>query len=301
MGYCVQFCDMRKENRRLQEELKEKLSNTTWLDSERYFSADCINDTHAKPALLVYANGSWCVSCLKSFSLEYLQSHASSIPQSFRPTFQQFKVLPRWKRWEKRYGDLTEISLAAHKNLLRTKATYFHNRGLDDYIVKAMYGLLDGWGVIPVFNKDREVVDIVARSIKQKDAKYVISVLSENEIRPLYTVDWDLVHNSSKVYVTFGMFDVTAFDMLGLACVTGITGKSINATLFDEFPNKEFVIVPDKGEERAAYQLASKLGWRGTVLRLSYPYPLKDPDEFRRADTNKWRETINGLVSTITA
>jgi len=283
---------MRKENRKLQESLYETLTSAYWLDNKRYFACDCPFDTHAKPALLVYSDGSWCQSCGKSYSLEYLEQQASSIPTSFRPVIKEFKVLPKWKRWETRYGDLEGISTAAHKNLLKMKATYFKKRGLDDYIEKACYGLLDGWAVIPVFDADRRVIDIVARSINQKGVKYAVSVLSENEIRPLYTVNWNLVHKSDKVYVVFGMFDIVAFDRLGLACVTGITGKSINAQLFDPFPGKEFVIVPDKGEEGAAYRLAEKLGWRGSVLRLSYPYPLKDPDEFSRWSREEFETTL---------
>ena len=287
---------MSKENPTLQRELKELLDGAYWLDGERYFACYCPFDAHEKPALMVYSDGSWCASCNRPYSLEYIKSKSSSLPVSYRPTIVvEYRTLPRWRQWEKRYGDLQGIADAAHRNLLKIKATYFKNRGLEDYIEKAYYGLMDGFAVIPVFDRDHRVCDIVCRSIKQKNVKYVVASISENEIRPLYSLDWDLVMRSQKVYVVFGIFDVTAFDVLGLPCLTGITGKSINPSLFDDFPGKEFIIVPDRGEERDAYKLANRLGWRGSVLRINYPFKIKDMDEWRRSiSPNEWKRLYEG-------
>jgi hypothetical protein len=286
---------MAKENPTLQRELFDLLDGAYWLDNSRYFACYCPIESHAKQALMVYVDGCWCASCNRSYSLEYIKSKSSSLPTSYRPTIVEYRTLPRWRQWEKRYGDLQGIADAAHKNLLKIKATYFKNRGLEGYIKKAHYGLMDGFAVIPVFDKEHNVIDIVCRSIKQQNVKYAVASISENEIRPLYCLDWDLVMRSQKVYVVFGIFDLTAFDILGLPCLTGITGKSINPSLFDEFPGKEFVIVPDRNEEKDAYKLASNLGWRGSVLRVNYPFKIKDMDELRRSTSpNEWKRLYEG-------
>ena len=279
-----------KENRQLQEELYEKLSGT-WLDNERYFSCFCCFDAHEKPALLVYNNGGWCASCDRSFSLEYISQNVSSIPVSFRPTIREFRTLPKWRNWEKKYGDLYGIAKAAHQNILTTKALYFKNRGLEDYIEKGMFGILDGWAVIPIFDRKHDVIDIVVRSIRQKGVKYVVRPYKtdelvrpykSDELRPLYSPDWLKVDSSRKLHVVYGIFTVWALEALGLAGVTGLTGKSLNAKSFDQFPDKEIVIIPDYNEEHAAYKLAGQLGWRGSVQRINWDYGITDLDDYRR-------------------
>jgi len=272
---------MNKENVPLQRELKDNLSNTTWMDNERYFSADCVFQDHEKPALLVYNDGAFCMSCNQSFSLEYIEKHTSSIPKSYRPTIKTYKILPRWRKWEKMYGNLTGITDAAHKNLLRTKATYFRNRGLDDYIIKAKYGVLDGWGIIPVFDKNGRVIDAVARSIRQKGVKYVVMPHDKKNPRPLYTPNWIRLMNSPFLIIVYGIFTVWSLEALEIGGATGMTGKSMSADLLQDF-QKPIFIIPDVGEEDAAYGLAGKLGWRGNVLRVDYPYSCTDLDDIRR-------------------
>lgn len=247
------------------------------------------------------------MSCGKTGTLTYLESLVSNSRFTIKAHPKSI-LLPKWKKWEQKYGCLDEIAIVAHRNIKNTKASYFHKRGLGQFIDKGMFGLLDRWAVIPIFDKRKQVIDIVVRAIRQKNIAYVICPYDEQEIRPLYSPDWSRVLKSSQVFVVYGIFDTWAFEAIGKPCVTGITGKYINPTLFDEFGGKNFIIVPDDGEFKNAYKLANELGWRGSVLRINYPHGIKDPDEMKRSMTKAdWKQLIQGdqdnatnMVSTIT-
>lgn len=287
-------------NIKLQEKLADILDLTP---SGHYFYGKCpFHDDHS-PSFLLYPDWFVCksASCGKQGTLEYLEKNISNIPT--RPTIKKSKVLPRWRKWEERYGDIEGIAKAGHENVLKGNDIYYKKRKLDKFIKQGMFGLLDGWLTIPVFSPSQEIVDVVARAVRQEGVKYVLMPHDEKNPRPLYTPDWSKVLESNTIYVPYGMFDVWAFEAIGLPAVTGITGKAINPEQFSNFPNKNFIIVPDYGEERDAYRLANALGWRGSVLRLDYTY-AKDPDELRRKlDEAQWKRMVlneHGLVSSIT-
>ena len=278
----------------LQLSLFDKLQDSYWLDNNRYFACYCPFDVHKTRALLVYEDGFICKSCGASGTLKYLENHVSDTP--LRPTIQKSNVLPRWARWERNYIDIEGIAKVAHKSLTPDRAGYFRNRKIDQFINKGMFGLLDGWLTFPVFDADHKIIDIVVRNggRKDKDVKYVLKPYKEKVIRPLYTPDWDKVLKSSRIIVCYGILDVWSFEAVGLPAVTGITGKTINPELFTNFQNKEFIIIPDEGEEPDAYRLAGQLGWRGSVHRVNYPYSVKDPDEYRRKLTaDEWRLLVH--------
>jgi len=284
-----------KENRQLQEALFEMLDGSYWLDSERYFACYCPFDTHHTRALLVYPDGAHCQSCNQSYSLDYLEKNVSLTPT--RPVIAKSTVLPRWKGWENKYGDIAGIAEAGHKFLTPERQGGHRKRKIDQFITKGMFGMLDGWWTFPVMDKHHTVVDIVVRNggRKDKDVKYVLKPYDVKTVRPLYCPDWDLVLKNRKIVVCYGILDVWAFYAVGLPSVTGITGKSLNANLFETFPDKEFIIIPDEGEEREAYRLAGQLGWRGSVLRVNWPYGIKDPDDYRRNLTEvEWKRLTHG-------
>jgi hypothetical protein len=133
------------------------------------------------------------------------------------------------------------------------------------------------------------VIDIVVRTIRNKEnsAKYVICPYSEEDVRPLYVPNWKRVEQSDTVYVPFGILDAWAFEAVGLAAATGITGKNISIKAIAPLKNKYKIIVPDYNEEKAAYKLANELTSMVEVLRLPYEYETKDPDDFRKYLTNE--------------
>ena len=268
----------------LQKSLADKL-NGTW-HGERYFSAWCPFEEHRKPALLVYLDGFICLSCQKKGTLEYLkiaiENTIISRPRVAGKSYQK-SILPRWRKWIDKYGDLEGIAYTAHKHLSPDMG-YLKKRQITQFYEQGYFGFLDQWLTFPVFNEKRKVIDIVVRQIRGKgeNIKYVICPYSETDIRPLYVPNWERVLTSDKVYIPFGILDAWAFEAIGLAAATGITGKSISPKSFEVLKNKQLVIVPDYNEWEAAYRLQRELGSMVTVSRLPYEYGIKDPDEIHR-------------------
>ena len=273
----------------LQQSLFDKLEGSYWLDSERYFACYCPFDDHEKPALLCYDDGWTCLSCNKSGSLEYLQSKLGTLPTRFRPKANKKQVfLPRWRQWEKRYGNLEDLAEAAHQNLLRTGATYYKTRKLDMFVEQGKFGLLDGWATTPVFDRQGNVIDIVVRAIRQEGVKYVVRPTEGNEPRPLYVPNWKRCDESDIIRVVYGIYTVWSLEYLELPGITGVTGKSLNSDIIlRNFPNKRFIIIPDHNEERAAYKLQSQIGWQAQVHHVNWEYGISDLDDYRRKRTKE--------------
>lgn len=245
-----------------------------------YFSAYCPFDEHQSPALLVYEDGFYCLSCVKSGSLEYLSKKIGNhyTPKVTRSQLSQ--VLPRWRKW----GDsLEEIAHSSHKLLKKFSQFqgYFRKRKVDAFIEKGLFGYRDGWCVLPVMDIQRNIVDIVVRNTKpESGTRYFLLGNDVSRHSTLYSPDWDRVQRAVTIYCVFGMMDVWSLEALGLPCVTGITGKSINPELLQAL-NKKVIIIPDLEEEKDAHKLANTLGWKYKVKELQYPDGCKDVDDVR--------------------
>lgn len=262
----------------LQHRLADRLHSVEWHGD--YFSCECVFDSHEKPALLVYNDGYYCMSCAKGGSLEYLEQHVSNIPS--RPTVHKHKLLPRWRNWETRYGDMEGIAKAAHQNVLKGNWMYFKHRKIDQFIEQGMFGLMDGWALFPVLDKNREVIDIVVRSIRQKGMKYVIRPYDGDEPRPLYVPNWERVNKADHIYIVYGIVTAWALESIHQPVVTGITGKSLNAELLHEF-QKPITVIPDYNEEKDGAKLVHSLGWRGKLKLIDWPdYACEDLDDIRK-------------------
>jgi DNA primase len=254
-----------------------------------YFSCFCPFDTHKSPALLVYDDGMFvCLSCGKKGNLKYLDKATGShfIPQRNDTVS---RVLPRWRSWEEKYGDLEGIVQAAHRSLKRFPQfqTYFKRRKIYEYVDEGKLGYLDGWVTFPIFSSEHRLIDIVVRSISNHgDVRYVVHP-DIVKVRPLYSPSWEDVNKSKTVYVVYGIIDAISLHLAGLPSLTGTTGKSLNADLLKPL-GKRFIIVPDAGEEHEAYLLANKLGWRAKVKEISYPDNTKDTDDIRRLFGNEY-------------
>lgn len=257
-----------------QQRLAERLSSVTW--HGEYFSCDCVFDSHSRPALLVWEDGAYCMSCGKGWSLEYLEKNLSSIP--YRPSVRKSKILPRWKQWEERFGDINGIVEYAHNNVLKGNDTYYKKRKIDQFIKRGKFGLLEGWSVFPIFDKSGQIVDVVVRAIRQKGVKYVVSIYN-NDVRPLYVPNWERVNKTNHIYIVYGIITVWRLEEIGLAGITGITGKSLHPDLLKDF-QVPMTIIPDYNEEKDAFRLAGQLGWRGNVKLIDWPdYRCSDLDD----------------------
>jgi DNA primase len=256
-----------------------------------YFSAFCPFDTHKSPALLVYEDGFVCLSCGKKGSLKYLNTFTGShfIPQRNDTVS---RILPLWRNWEQRYGDLEGIVDAAHRTLKKYPKfqTYFKERKIYEYVDEGTLGYLEGWITFPVIDRSHSVCDIVVRSTHSdmdKGNRYVVHPSLVDVHRQLYCPSWDRIDNSKTVYVVYGIIDAISLHLAGLPSVTGVTGKSLKAEQLLPL-GKRFVIVPDDGEEREAHILANKIGWKAKVKQLSYPEGTKDCDDVRRIYGNEY-------------
>lgn len=277
----------------LYELLMEKLDGREY---SNYFTCCCIFHQESNPSMFVYEESDnknyefRCASCGKHGSLVYLDKylgshHRQSLTQSQirKPT-----VLPRWRNWEQKYGDLEGIAKFAHQNVYK-HMEFFKRRKIDEFIEKGYFGWLDGWNVLPVFSRyDKRIVDIVVRAGKHKPGtRYVVAPISSPDGHGLYSPDWERVNNSTTVYVVYGMVDSWAFESLQLPCVTGISGQSLSHELLKPL-NKKFIIIPDLNEERSAYNLVNRIGWRAKIRLLNFEDGCKDPDDLRRTFGNEY-------------
>jgi len=54
------------------------------------------------------------------------------------------------------------------------------------------------------------------------------------------------------------------------------------------------MFIPDQGEEAEAQKFASKMGWRGKVMRCNYQYGLKDPNDVMLSEyRNQLQEVLD--------
>lgn len=263
------------------ESLLEKMNGREYGEDRHYFMALCPFPHDGRleqhPSFAVYKDGTFrCLTCHKFGRHEYLAKVVGA--KGYKPQVTSCQiVLPHWRKWEELYGhSLTDIAFAAHKGMKRNKQDfYFRKRGIDQFIEIGRFGYLDGWCTFPVFSQDGQVVDIVCRNAEHK--QYVVS---PNETHPIYCPDWSRVVKADTVYVVYGMVDAWAMYAIGLPVVTGTSGKSLAADQLKPL-DRNFVIVPDRYEEREAYQLAGALGWRAEVQRVKWPDDTKDPDDIR--------------------
>lgn len=254
-----------------------------------YFSTFCPFEEHKSPAFLVYEDGYVCLSCRKSGSLQQLDKKLGS---RFRPTQVIDSVsiiLPKWRKWEEKHGDLAGIVYAAHKTLKAHGMfqSYFKRRKIYEYVDEGILGHIDGWVTFPVFSESNEIIDVVVRSVSGHDgARYVVHPSVSDSLRPLYVPSWNRLKQSETVYVVYGIVDAISLHLAGLPVVTGVTGKSLHPELLLPL-RKRFLIVPDMDEEQDAHKLANNLGWRARVKQINFPEGCKDPDDIRRMYGNE--------------
>jgi DNA primase len=271
----------------LYEKLHEKLGGRQY---DGYFACNCPfhNDTH--PSFFVWEDGGWYCksnSChARGKSLEELDRRLGGRSVKIAKVTPQ--VLPKWQEWQSKWGDLEGIAKHAHETCINrpNEMWYLKERKIDQFFKLGYFGMIDYWCLFPVFDAQHKIVNIVVRHTKRKDVKYAIKHVEDS--RPLlYCPNFDRIKNSEVVYVPFGIIDSWSFEAIGLASVTGITGKSLSAELLQTL-GKQIILVPDEQEENEAHRIANKLGWRARVKRIAYPEGSKDPDELRKHLGNEY-------------
>lgn len=277
----------------LYQQLQERLQGHSY---NGYFACICpFHDDHS-PSCFVYEDGRYqCRTCGANGTLEYLNRYLGG--HDVKVSKGKSLVLPAWRKWEQQYGDLTGIATHAHEICKRfpSEMWYLKERKIDQFFELGYFGMIDNWCLFPVFDDKHKIQNIVVRHTKKKDVRYAIKHIEDN--KPLlYVPNWQRVKESDTIYIPFGIIDSWAFEAIGLASCTGITGKSLSAELLAPL-GKEIVFVPDENEEKEAHQLANKLGWKAHVKQLMYGDGEKDPDQVRRFHGNEYLLSLIGATA----
>lgn len=274
-------------------QLQEKLNGHIY---NGYFTSLCpFHDDHS-PSFFVWEDGKYkCKTCGKSGSLDYLNRYLGG--HDIKTSKSKSQVSPQWKLWEHKYGDLDGIAEHAHEVCKKfpNEMWYMKQRKIDQFFEFGYFGMIENWMLFPVFDIKHKIQNIVVRNTKKKDIRYVIKHIDDS--KPLlYCPNWERVMRSDMVYVPFGIVDSWAFEDIGLACVTGITGKSLSYELLSKL-DKKYIFVPDYKENNEAHCLANRLGMMNDVLDLTYPEHTKDPDEVRTKYGNNYLLELLGVMA----
>ena len=268
------------------EDLQDRLDDVHLYSN--YFYCLCPFHEDTRPSFAVYEDADkpegkgrfYCNGCMKSGTHEYLYKHltgGNAVVHNLTKPVQKF--LPRWAKWQEWFGSLENLVEFAHKNI--SKTDYLKKRVLEKVYEPCKLGFYQDWLFFPIFDQQGKVIDVIVRdTLGREGTKYIIHP-NEEETPLLYVPNWKRVTQSPLVYIVYGIIDALALELCGLPVITGSTGQSLSSKRLLGL-GKQYVIIPDKGEERAATRLAKELGNFTEVRRLRYDEDCKDPDEVRQ-------------------
>lgn len=250
-------------------------------DYGRYISGLCpFHEDRTTPSLLVFKDG-WfrCLSanCNRHGTWKTLWNKLSGQPIQIKSERRTYWGTPTIKDYE----TLERLCYQSHIDLenFQTWAWYLEMRHLDDAIEVAELGYHRGWYTIPVWDRQHEFVTCVFRSAPHVQERVGVRYWCNHE-PVMYVPDWKLLSKPKYIMVVFGMFDALTLNRYRYPVVTSTAGAdTFQAGWLDEW-RRPIYILPDKGEERTAKELAGKLGWRGNVHLLNYPEGCKDANDF---------------------
>lgn len=260
-----------------------------------YVTALCpFHDDH-KPSFFVYKDTYSCLSC-------GAHGRTSTLLEKLKPgrglfihvKSEQYFQNP-WTKWVKDVGIDAIFSIS----LKHSPSQYLKDRGIDETTQKELeIGVLDNWILFPIKDENEWVLGGVARAGETNPSthKYVLPAGQDPNL--LYVPSWNRIMSKDYVMVTFGILDAVTLYMLGYSSLSLTTGKRCNPIAFESI-RKQIIIIPDLGEDMEANVLASRLGWRGKVLRLQYPEGAKDINDLlwkANWSKEKVREVIYELV-----
>ena len=257
------------------EEIRERLDRAARYDG--YLLAKCPWHNDRNPSLFVYPDTYRCASCGEWGRTSELLDRLSGVV--IHKTKTDYIANP-FRGWAKRFGRLGETLKFAYQygQKFETYLDYVYNRGISRETVKqTKLGYLDGYITFPLF-LNKKLVGGVARSTKDKH--YFIP----NEQNPhILFIPGEI--NSDTVYLVFGMFDALTLFQYGLPVMTTTRGIVRNPISLSHI-RKRIIVIPDKGEEKTAAKLVSRLDWRGKLLLLDYPIGVKDINDLHVSGYN---------------
>lgn len=254
-----------------------------WHGTSEYGWGLCPFHPDSRPSLCVNSSGyrCWSASCGAHGSLEWLLQQVSGRIVHREKTYNPASFI--FSKWQEKFGSIKEIARIAHSNLINNPDNqhYLVNRKIDSQIKPGYLGFLEAYYVFPIRDVYGEVQGLTVRAsptIQTKNNRY--SVTRDCPVK-LYVPNWKRVNKDDCIYVCFGTLDVWTLEIAGYAGITGLSGQKLQSEYFDRF-RKPIYIIPDRGEEKSAIELQSRLGWRGMSLILDYPEGVKDLNQLHQ-------------------
>jgi len=277
------------------DELKEVLESCK--DYGYYLAALCPFHDDAKPSLFIYEDTYKCVACGTWGYTSELLKRLGKTRVKYKQEDEHETVNPfsRWLRTQSLY----DVCKSAWNtiNYYSALGNYItRDRGISENFRRSLgLGYKDDWYTIPLFSREQKLVGCVARAIPTSQSRYKYTQPHGQNPNLLYAPNWRLYDRAKIVFLTYGIFDAITLAINGVMAFSSISGKLTNPIGLVDI-RKRIVIIPDLGEEKEANILASKLGWRGNVARISYPDGTKDLNDIWMKNKSLFQEVLNELV-----
>lgn len=275
---------MKVSSQNLYTKIRDRLDGK-FTDYGDYIACQCVYHDDSKPSMMIHDDGFKCLACGAGGSLSKLYKKLSGVDIVSAVKSAQYVRNP-FTDWLEFYS-LTEIAQKAHSGI-KTAPGYLQRRGLlQSTLDHFKIGYLENWFTFPMWGKDRKVVGMIARGGPNVlNSRYMMPKDQHGLFYTTYNI-------KDVVYVTFGILDAISIWQVGLPAISTTSGKNVDPELFDNLRCR-IRIIPDDEEESNALKLASKLGWRGEVLR--FPYHLfgsaKDPNDCLRNNSELFKQTL---------
>ena len=250
------------------DEIALNLDNATRYTN--YVVALCPFHSEHRPSFFVYEDWYRCESCGANGPTKKLLSILNKTIVASSPATHFRNPFTGWLQ-DRSLGKTLKL---AWKNL---PSIYLRKRGVSDQNQKMLgLGVLDTWITFPIRNSRNKIIGAVARRNEgsKSNAKYITPAGQDPHL--LYVPSWERLEKRKNIYITFGMLDAVLLYTIGAASISTTTGMKMDISYLEPI-RKRFIFIPDQGEEEAAQKFASKMGWRGGVMRCNYPVGLKDP------------------------
>ena len=174
------------------------------------------------------------------------------------------------------YAERSHLALVSQPHL----HWYIQDRGIEEAIEPASLGWDTGWLTVPVTDDGGEVVGIVGRAYPHIAYKVSMRYDMPRKQPPLaYVPDWRLWNEAEIVFILFGVIDAISMVVAGLAAASPTAGKGSFDPRWLDRTDKSVVVIPDRHEDRDAFELARSLDWRGRVYIPEYENKEKDVND----------------------
>ena len=254
---------------------------------ENYVVACCPFHDDNRPSFFVYEDYFRCESCGEQGKPQKLLEHLDLAPISHKSASNFKNPWTTWLR-DRTLGETLKLAWE------KLPSVYLRKRGIDDRTQKRCgIGILENYVTFPIRERgsNKIIGGIVRAGEGRSGQKYCIP--SGQDPNLLFAPSWKRIEKRRTIYLTFGIIDAISLHIMGAAAISTTCGMKMNTSYLDHI-RKRIVFIPDQGEEKEAQKFASKMGWRGTVMRCNYDYGLKDvSDVYMSEHKNELQEVLD--------